>query len=95
MHTILKKAATNRHTTLSYPALGTGIQLQYPEEKSAQWMVESIFDYCNLFPRCSLDTINIVLYDRASKQVGSSFVKYFVNNSNLDKSITKVAIVAY
>lgn len=72
MKTVLKKAAKSKHTTLSFPALGTGIQLKYPEEKSAQWMVESIVDYCNLFPRCSLNTINIVLYDSASKQVSIS-----------------------
>ena len=71
---ILIKAALSQVSTISFPALGTGIQLKYPEDKAAQWMVEGLVKYCNRSPRTSLKTINIVLYDSASKNVSASFM---------------------
>ena len=63
MNKCLMKAVTSGYNSISFPALGTG-NLQYPPEMVAQWMIESVIDHCDMFPRSLLTSVNIVVYHK-------------------------------
>lgn len=56
-------AASNRHRSIAFPALGTG-NLGYPGKEVAKAMVEAVIDYTERSPASSVTDVKIVIFHR-------------------------------
>lgn len=73
----LNQAATFGHTSIAFPALGTG-NLQYPEQNVAQSMIETVIRYAEKYPNSSITDVKIVIYhlDQKTQMVCSRLSQY-------------------
>ena len=72
----LNQAATAEHTSIAFPALGTG-NLGYPEQNVAKCMMDIVIDYAEKNPQSSIRDVKIVIFhqDQRTQQVGIPYRK--------------------
>jgi O-acetyl-ADP-ribose deacetylase (regulator of RNase III) len=63
----LKKAQQNNYTSLSFPALGTGVY-KYPGEQSAKGLFDAILEFTTN-TTAPLETVTIVLFEGSAQEV--------------------------
>ena len=70
------QAAALGHTSIAFPALGTG-NLRYPEQNVARCMIETVVDYTENNPNSSIKDVKIVVFhmDQRTMQVNYSMIE--------------------
>ncbi|XP_056010562.1 uncharacterized protein LOC125682389 [Ostrea edulis] len=68
----LKKAQQENYTSLSFPALGTGVY-KYPGNLSAKGLFDAIVEFTTNTSSTSLDTVTVVLYEESTRNVIEAF----------------------
>lgn len=57
----LDQAVAQGHSSIAFPALGTG-NLKYPEQEVAKGMIEAVIDYAKTNPGNCITDVKIVIY---------------------------------
>lgn len=57
----LRMAASRKHRSIAFPALGTGV-LEYPEGDVAKAMIEAMVEYAENNPHTPITDVKIILY---------------------------------
>lgn len=62
---VLMLASDHNLANLALPAISTGI-FRFPKERAARLIVDAIMDFYQRNPNCSLETVDLTLYDEPS-----------------------------
>ena len=64
----MKKAEEKKYTSIGFAAIGSGL-LRYPLKMIAKTMYDSVIDYSNSNPNCSIKNVSFVIYPSDTKTI--------------------------
>ena len=64
----MEKAEEKEYTSIGFAAIGSG-QLSYPLKMIAKTMYDSVIDYSNNNPNCSVKNVQFVIYHSDTKTI--------------------------